>query len=131
MMTPTMADDERLALLLFRAEGLDPDALGDDDRGRANFQRFVDWAAELDRRGKLVAVDPLVRGGKTVRRRGAAIVVDGPYAEGREAVLGYYIVRVRDLDEAVALAAESPHTDLGGATEVRLIAAFPRPPGIR
>lgn len=131
MMTPTMADDERLALLLFRAEGLDPDALGDDDRGRANFQRFVDWAAELDRRSKLVAVDPLVRGGKTVRRRGAAIVVDGPYAEGREAVLGYYIVRVRDLDEAVALAAESPHTDLGGATEVRLIAAFPRPPGIR
>ncbi len=131
MMAPTMADDERLALLLFRAEGLDPDALGDDDRGRANFQRFVDWAAELDRRGKLVAVDPLVRGGKTVRRRGAAIVVDGPYAEGREAVLGYYIVRVRDLDEAVALAAESPHTDLGGATEVRLIAAFPRPPGIR
>lgn len=131
MMAPTMADDERLALLLFRAEGLDPDALGDDDRGRANFQRFVDWAAELDRRSKLVAVDPLVRGGKTVRRRGAAIVVDGPYAEGREAVLGYYIVRVRDLDEAVALAAESPHTDLGGATEVRLIAAFPRPPGIR
>ncbi|HVV81582.1 MAG TPA: YciI family protein [Kofleriaceae bacterium] len=122
--------DDALAILMFRDEGLDPDAFRDDERGRAFFQKFVDWAADLDRRGKLLAVDPLLRGGKTVRRRGAAIVVDGPYAEGREAVLGYYLVRVRDLDEAVALAAESPHTQAGGATEVRMIGDFPRPPSV-
>ena len=120
-----MAD--KLAMLLFRDEGIDWSQHEDPERGKAMFQRFVDWAADLDRAGKLVAVDPLDRGGKTVRRRGASIVVDGPYAEGREAVLGYFIVRVADLDEAVALARDGAHTELGGATEVRMIGAFPKP----
>ena len=116
-----------VAMLLFRDEGVDWSQFAGEDRGKALFQRVVDWAAELDKRGVLVGVDPLMRGGKTVRRKGASIVVDGPYAEGREAVLGYYMVRVKDLDEACALAAESPHTAIGGATEVRMIEAFPKP----
>jgi hypothetical protein len=115
------------AMLLFRGGGLDPENFADETRKQAFFQKFVDWAADLDRRGKLVAVDPLVAGGKTVRRKGASIVVDGPFAEGREAVLGYYLVEVADMDEACALAAEAPHTLAGGATEVRAIGAFPKP----
>jgi len=115
-----------LAMLLFRDEfdqrEYDPKQL---------FERFVAWAEDLDRRGKLVAVNPLARGGKTVRRRGAALVVDGPYAEGREAVLGYFIVRAKDLDEACALAAEGPHNQVGGATEVRMINDFPATRALR
>lgn len=117
------------AMLLFRDEGIEgaDHTHPDPARRQAYFQKFVDWAADLERRGKLVAVDPLVRGGKTVRRRGGALVVDGPYAEGREAVLGYFIVEVGDFDEAVTLAREAPHTLAGGATEVRELAAFPKP----
>src|SRR6516162_8615616 len=98
------SSDTGLAMLMFRDEfdqrTHDPKQL---------FDRIVAWIDELDRSGKLVAVNPLARGGKTVRRRGAALVVDGPYAEGREAVLGYVIVRVKDLDEACALAVECAH----------------------
>jgi hypothetical protein len=115
------------AMLLFRDDGnvKFPD---DPEEGRALFQKFVDWAEDLEKRGKLVAVDPLERGGKTVRKRGGAVVVDGPFAEGREAVLGYYLVEVADFDEAVKLAEESPHTVLlGGATEVRVVGAFRKP----
>jgi hypothetical protein len=127
MPTSTPAED-KVAMLLFRDDGIDHTLIeGDDARAKAFFQKFVDWAADLDRRGKLVAVDPLLRGGKTVRRKGASIVIDGPYAEGREAVLGYYMVRVADMDEACALAAEAPHTLAGGATEVREVGAFPKP----
>lgn len=116
------------AMLLFRDEGIDWPALrADEARLEAYFQKFVDWAADLDRRGVLVAVDPLARGGVTVRKKGAAIVVDGPYAEGREAVLGYFLVNVADFDAAVALAAEAPHTLEGGATEVREVPPFPKP----
>jgi hypothetical protein len=116
------------AMLLFRDEDMDWSQLGDHERGKANFQRFVDWAADLHKRGKLVAVDPLKKGGHTVRRKGAAIVVDGPYAEGREAVLGYFIVEVADMDEALAIARENPHTNIvGGATEVRELGSFPKP----
>ncbi|SRR5260221_3664569 len=116
-----------VAMLLFRDEGVDWSQFAGEDRSKALFQRFVDWAAELDKRGVLVGVDPLIRGGKTVRKKGASIVVDGPYAEGREAVLGYYMVKAKDLDAAVALAAESPHTQIGGTTEVRMIDTFPKP----
>ena len=123
---PTI-DTTDLAILMFRDEGLDWSTIDGEDGGKAYFQKFVDWAADLDKRGKLVAVDPLVKGGKTVRRRGAGFVVDGPYAEGREAVLGYYIVRAANLEEAIELAKESPHTIAGGATEVRMIGAFPKP----
>ncbi|HEU0030415.1 MAG TPA: YciI family protein [Kofleriaceae bacterium] len=119
---------ELTCMLLFRDEGIDWVKYAPDGAcGKAYFQKFVDWAEDLERRGKLVAVDSLERGGKTVRRKGASIVVDGPYAEGREAVLGYYMVRVADLEEALALAAEAPHTEAGGATEVRVVGAFPKP----
>ena len=115
------------AMLMFRDEGIDWKALEDPAKNDAYFQKFVDWAADLDKRGKLVAVDPLAKGGHTVRRRGSGFVVDGPYAEGREAVLGYYIVNVENFEEALALAKEAPHTIAGGATEVREIRAFPKP----
>lgn len=114
-------------LLLFRDEGLDWSAYDTEERKKAFFQKFVDWTVELDKRGKLVGVESLPSGGHTVRRKGASIVVDGPYAEGREAVLGYYIVAVADEAEAFALAAESPHSQAGGAVEVRKVGAFPKP----
>jgi hypothetical protein len=114
-------------MLLFRDQGVDWSQYADDERGKALYQRFVDWAKDLDRRGKLVGVDSLERGGNTVRRKGASIVVDGPYAEGREAVLGYFIVAADSFDDAVALARECPHTDIGGAVELRKVGAFPKP----
>jgi hypothetical protein len=115
------------AILLFRDEGLDWSAVEGEERFNAFFQKFVDWAEDLDKRGKLVGVESLKRAGNTVRRRGSGFVVDGPYAEGREAVLGYYIVQVADLAEAFELAKEAPHTQAGGATEVREIGPFPKP----
>jgi hypothetical protein len=62
-----------------------------------------------------------------VRRKGAGLVIDGPFAEGREAVLGFVLVRVHHVDEACAIAVESPHAEVGGATEVRILSAFPKP----
>ena len=115
------------AMLLFRDEGIDWSQKGTEESRKATLQQLIEWTAELDRRGKLVAVDGLKSGGKTVRRKGAGFVVDGPYAEGRDAVLGFYILEVVDFDEALALARESPHTAIGGATEVREIWPFPRP----
>ncbi len=116
---------DKLVMLMFRDDGVDWAPFAGEAEGKALFQRFVDWADALEARGKLVGADPLARGGKTVRRKGASLVVDGPYAEGRESVLGYFIVRVSDDAEAVALAAESPHAQLGGAVEVRELLPFP------
>src|SRR5664279_2273848 len=79
------------------------------------------------RRGVYAGVEGLQQSGKTVRRKGAGLVIDGPFAEGREAVLGFVVVRVNNVDEACAIAGESPHAEVGGAMEVRMGSAFPKP----
>lgn len=60
----------------------------------------------------------------TVRvRDGKIAVTDGPFAETREQLGGYYLVEAKNLDEAVALAARIPSA-LTGSIEVRPIQKF-------
>ncbi|GEA86779.1 YciI family protein [Cellulomonas cellasea] len=51
-------------------------------------------------------------------RGGHVVTTDGPYAETKEALTGYYLIEAADLDEAVAIAAEIPAAR-NGAVEVR------------
>jgi hypothetical protein len=50
---------------------------------------------------------------------GHALVTDGPYAETKEVLGGFYVLEASDLDEALELAARIPAARLGGAIEVR------------
>ncbi len=57
----------------------------------------------------------------TVRvRDGKVLTTDGPFAETREQLGGYYLIEAADLDEAIAIAARIPDAD-GGSVEVRPI----------
>jgi hypothetical protein len=112
----------KVALLILRDQGID----WNDERAKETFKRFVEWTAELSARGLLHGVEGLMPGGRTVRQKGAALLIDGPFAEGRETVLGFVAVRVTDLDEACRIAGESPYAALG-AIEVRMVSAFPKP----
>ena len=63
-------------------------------------------------------------------QNGQALVTDGPFAETKEQLAGYYILDCADLDEALEWAARIP-TGCGGATgcvEVRPIHEFPKGP---
>jgi hypothetical protein len=51
-------------------------------------------------------------------RGGEVVTADGPYAETKEALTGYYLIEAADLDAAVAIAARIPAA-WGGAVEVR------------
>jgi uncharacterized protein YndB with AHSA1/START domain len=122
------SDTRPTAMLILRNDGVDWAQLAADGRAKALFQQFVDWVGDLQRRGVYAGVEGLQQsGGRTVRRKGAGLVIDGPFAEGREAVLGVILVRVKDIDEACAIAGESPHVEVGGAMEVRMVAPFPKP----
>jgi hypothetical protein len=60
----------------------------------------------------------------TVRvRDGKPVVTDGPFAETREALVGYYLVDARNLDEATAMAARIP-TAKYGSVEVRPVMVY-------
>lgn len=87
---------------------------------------------DASRRGILRAADPLEPSttATTVRLRdGQAMVTDGPYAETKEQLAGYYILDCENLDEALAWAARIPTGCLGGqgCVEVRPIRHFPNP----
>jgi hypothetical protein len=57
---------------------------------------------------------------KTVRvKDGSPLVTDGPFAETKEKLGGYYLVEADSLDQAVELAARIPSARLGGSIEVR------------
>ena len=61
----------------------------------------------------------------TVRGKdGQAMTSDGPFAETKEQLGGYYLIDVKDLDEALEWAAKMPNIPWGGAVEVRPIQVF-------
>lgn len=71
--------------------------------------------------GKLVAAEALqpITTAKTLRiRQGAVRVVDGPFAETKELLAGFYLLDAKDMDEALALAARIPPAR-EGSVEVR------------
>ncbi|MBI3886146.1 MAG: hypothetical protein HY302_10500 [Opitutae bacterium] len=84
--------------------------------------RFAEWMKGLEAQSIVVATQGLEVTGKVVRGPcGAATVSDGPYAEGKEIVGGYVLLRVGDVGQALAAARGCPGLDYGMAVEVRAI----------
>ena len=59
-----------------------------------------------------------------VKNSDPPMVIDGPFAETKEQLLGFYIVDVADLDEAVAVAKELGEANPGGSYEIRPLAVY-------
>ncbi len=89
-------------------------------------QGYGAFTQEVREKGIMVAGDPLqgVATATTVRARGGKTeTTDGPFAETKETLGGYYILDCKDLDEALAYAAKIP-TAAYGSIEVRPIMVF-------
>ena len=62
----------------------------------------------------------------TVRQGGAdALITDGPFADTKEVLAGYYVLEASDLDAALEFAQRIPAVRLGGAVEVRPFIEYP------
>jgi hypothetical protein len=82
---------------------------------------------KLARQGKLGPVARLLptTAATTLRKdREPALVLDGPFAETKEQLLGFYVVNVASLDEALEIARELGEANPGGAYELRPIGFF-------
>lgn len=81
------------------------------------------YGEEIRRSGQWVASAALesVETATTVRvRNGKASITDGPFAETKEQLVGFYLIEARDLDEAIQLATRIPPARVG-SVEVRPI----------
>ena len=83
---------------------------------------FMGWFEALNAEGKIKGSNPLYSEGKLVSGAHGRIVVDGPFAESKEAIGGYFLVNVADEAEAVAIAQKCPLLEHGGVVEVRPVA---------
>ncbi len=92
-----------------------------------DFGRWMSYTEQLRESGVLVAGDPLepIPTATTVRvREGETLLTDGPFAETKEHLAGYYLIDVADLDAAVQWAGQAPNA-VYGSVEVRPIMVIP------
>lgn len=82
-----------------------------EDEGRALYDSMLNFSADLKSRGLLTVSQSLRSDAEAVRvqvRAGRRTLVDGPFAEAKEMVGGYFLLTCKTRDEAVAIAAECP-----------------------
>ena len=107
-------------MLLFRGTHWDK-ALSPEEIQKMVSQWYA-WFERLTQEGKCKAGHPLEREGRIVSGRTGRTVADGPFAESKEAIGGYFLLQVDDFDEAVEIAKQCPGLDYGIDVEVRPVA---------
>jgi hypothetical protein len=84
--------------------------------------RWMAWFKQLTEQGKVTGGSPLEPEGKIVSGKNGRVVADGPFAESKEAIGGYFLLQVNSLEEAVAIAQQCPGLAYGAKVEVRPVA---------
>lgn len=112
------------AILAYHAEGVVESWTPDEDAAL-----MTDLLAVNDRLVREKHLGPAARLGataraKTLRGPGAGVVIDGPFAETREHLLGFYVVDFPDIDEAVAAARDLRRANPTAVYEIRPISLF-------
>jgi hypothetical protein len=84
-------------------------------------QRYRDWSDRLRAAGKSLGGEKLRTGGRVARRgSGDMLVTDGPYAESKEVLGGFWMIQADSYDEVVGLLRDHPHLERG-TLEIRQI----------
>jgi len=101
----------------------DPGLVATEEQRKAAVQRVGEYAMALVSDGTLKGGAPLRPAGeaKKVRSRdGRLRVLDGPFAETKEVIAGYFVIEAPDVQTAVAIASRCPNAEFG-SVEVREI----------
>jgi hypothetical protein len=118
MSTPSTTSEY---LLVFRNTGWHKDLSAEEIQ--QNMARFTAWFEQLSNRGQFKGGGPLMHDGKILARKN--VVTDGPFAESKEAIAGFFLIQAEALEQAVEIAKGCPGLEFGQTVEVRAIAAEP------
>lgn len=105
---------------------MDEEALTDEERQRC-YVESAQLAHDLNSKGQYLGAGPLhsVATATSVRvRDDKRVVTDGPFAETREQLGGYYLIEAKDLDEAIGIAERIPPARYG-TIEIRPVMEIP------
>ena len=113
----------RYLILIYENEASTP-------QDESEFQKWIDYTTRLRESGCWLGGEALqpTATATTVRvKNGKMITTDGPFAETKEQLGGYYIVEAADLDEAIGIAGQIPGAKVG-TVEIRPILELPNLP---
>jgi hypothetical protein len=105
-------------MMIFRVEP-NPALNPSPEQLQESIKQWQDWIGGIAAQGKFVDTNQLGFEGKTLRSN--KTVTDGPYAEVKEIIGGYLILKSNSLEEALELANGCPILQIGGHVEVRNI----------
>jgi hypothetical protein len=114
----------RYALLIY---GPEPATQPDEAETAKEMAAYGGFTQEIKDRGLMEGGEALeqTRTATTVRvKDGQTLVTDGPFAETKEALGGFYLIKCRDLDEAIEIAAKIPGAKRG-SIEIRPVWELP------
>jgi hypothetical protein len=96
------------------------------DQDAAVMSKLAVVQDKLKKEGRLGPVARLLptTAATTLRKDNPPVVLDGPYAETKEQLLGFYVVDCRNLDEALDVARDLGAVNPGGAYEIRPVGVF-------
>jgi hypothetical protein len=109
-------------LLIYMGE----DAMTPEEREQC-YQDSTQLCRDLSARGQFISANPLqpIATATSLRiREGKRLITDGPFAETREHLGGYFMINAKDLDEAIAVAAKIPGAKKG-TVEIRPVLDIP------
>lgn len=91
----------------------------------AMIQEYMAWTDKIRTSGHHKQGEKLTDDfGKVLHGGDKVTVTDGPFAESKEVVGGFYLIQAKDYEEACKVAETSPHLKYGGSIEVRQIQDF-------
>src|SRR4029453_15681804 len=85
-------------------------------------KRYYTWSATMREKGKLVGGEKLAAGGvRHIKvKDGKPVASDGPYAEAKDVIGGYFVIEAKDAAEAETIARDCPHLSLSGTNWVEI-----------
>jgi hypothetical protein len=108
-------------LLLFRNTGWHKELSAEEIQQR--MARFTAWFERLNQGGQFKGGGPLAHSGKNIAP--SKVVTDGPFAESKEAIAGFFVIQADSLEQAVEIAQGCPGLEVGQTVEVRAIVPEP------
>jgi hypothetical protein len=111
--------DKNQYLFLFRGTDWSKRLSPEDMQNVAS--QWMAWFKRLSEQGKVIGGSPLDTEGRVVSGKNGRTISDGPFAESKEAVGGYFLLQVDTMEEAVAIAQQCPGLPHGARVEVRHI----------
>jgi hypothetical protein len=103
-------------MMIFRND-YNPSFKPSPEQMQASIKQWQDWIGGIAAQGKFIGTNRLGFEGKTLKPNN--VITDGPYAEIKEIVGGYILVKANNIDEAMKLAEGCPILSIGGHIEVR------------